>query len=219
MQRKKVVNKCIFIGTLLILISFFILILKNIGMNRKYINEQKLINDFFEETNDENYVTNDGNNNITDGETVDDNNSLDEREDNIDEEYIAIIEIPKISLKKGLFAKDSVNNDVNKNIKILSSSTMPSEDGSNLMLASHAGSSNASYFKNLYKMEIDDYIYLFYNRKRYSYKVSKIFEIEKDGNIDINKNSNNKLLILITCKLGTKKQIVVVTKLVSEEEF
>lgn len=219
MQRKKVKNKYILIGILLVLISFIIIVLRNLEINKKRINEQKLINQFFDKSFDESDITDqDDDNNNAD---INNNNdkSFDNVNDLVDEEYVAVIEIPKISLKKGLYNQSSINNDVNKNIKILSSSAMPDEDGSNLILASHAGSSNASYFKNLSKLSINDYIYLFYNRRQYVYSVNKIFEIEKDGIIDINKNNNNKLLTLITCKIGMNKQIVVIAKLVNEEEF
>lgn len=222
MQRKIMINNKMYvvIGIILILISLLILTVKLINIKNNEIKEKKLIDDFFN-----NIIRNDSDNDIDDNDgndIISSSKETDELKNNkidvFEEQYIAVIEIPKINLKKGLYDINSINNDVDKNIKILSSSKMPNEEFSNLILASHAGSSLASYFKELYKLSVNDYIYLYYNSTKYVYEVNKVFEIEKDGVIDINySNTKNKMLTLITCKLGTKKQIVVIANLVNEE--
>ena len=56
------------------------------------------------------------------------------------ENYIAVLEIPKINLKRGIYDKSSNLNNVNKNITILKDSIMPSGDNaSHILLASHSG--------------------------------------------------------------------------------
>ena len=60
-------------------------------------------------------------------------------EEIIQEEYIAILEIPKINFKRGLVAKDSINNTVDKNIMTMPISTMPDVDKGNFVLAAHSG--------------------------------------------------------------------------------
>ena len=54
-------------------------------------------------------------------------NEVDEEKSIVQEEvnYIAILEIPKINLKRGLFEKTSPQNNVNKNIYILKETTLP----------------------------------------------------------------------------------------------
>ncbi len=145
--------------------------------------------------------------------------------DNIDKvktessKYIAVIEIPKISLKRGLVDMDSKLNNVNKNIEILKESTMPTEDNSNLILAGHSGNGRVSYFKNINKLENGDLIYLYYNHTVYLYQVINKYEIEKTGQAFIQKVENKKILTLITCKINTNNQIVIISELVSEELY
>lgn len=117
------------------------------------------------------------------------------------EEYIGTIEIPKIKLKKGFYDLYSIHNNIEENITILK------KEKDIIVLAAHSGNSHISYFKDLYKLDIDDTIYIYFNDKKYEYKVIKYYEESKDGDINIKDNSSNKKLILTTCK-SAYKQIV-----------
>ena len=129
--------------------------------------------------------------------------------------YIGILEIPKINLKKMFFDIDDINNDVNKNIQVLKNSIMPNEENSILAIASHAGNGWNAFFKNLYKLELDDDIYVYYDSVKYSYKVINIYNDEKNGTISINKSNKDSLLVLTTCNLTDRtKQRVVIAKMV-----
>lgn len=131
-------------------------------------------------------------------------------------DYVAVIEIPKIKLKRGLVDKNSKYNNVNYNIQILSESQMPDIPNSNLILASHSGNSNISYFKNVNKLVLDDEVIIYYKNKTYKYKIYDIFEVEKTGEIKM-QYINNKNITLITCIPNTNKQVVLLGKLFEEK--
>lgn len=127
------------------------------------------------------------------------------------EEYIAILEIPVINLKKGIFAKESNLNVVN-NIKILKESTFPDIIGGNLILAGHSGSGIYAHFNGLYKLKIKDLINLYYKNIKYQFEIIDIYEIEKTGKALIKDNYNTNLT-LITCK-GNYKQLIIIANLI-----
>ena len=133
--------------------------------------------------------------------------------------YYALLEIPKINLKKGLYEKSSYMNNVNRSVYILKESVFPNErEISNIYLASHSGNSKVSYFKNLYKVNINDYIYLFFNGNKYIYEVYDKYEIDKKGLLHINKTDKSNIT-LITCKVGTDKQYVFNAELKQVEKY
>lgn len=129
------------------------------------------------------------------------------------EEYYGIIEIPSIKLKEGFYRKNSINNNINKSVTILKESVMPDKDNSIVYLAAHSGNGHLAYFKDLYKLKIEDMIYLNYNKKNYTYTIVDIYELDKVGNISINRNIHDNYLILTTCSNNKNKQLVVVSKL------
>ena len=126
--------------------------------------------------------------------------------------FVAVLEIPKIKLKKGLFDKNSPFNNLKNSIYTLKESTYPKDkEISHLFLASHSGNSKISYFKNLSKLNLNDYIYLYFNNNKYIYKIIDIYEIEKSGYLNYSYNDFNEI-ILITCKDNSSKQLVFVSK-------
>ena len=134
-------------------------------------------------------------------------------------DYIAVLEIPKIKLKRGIVDKNSSYNNVNRNIYTLKETTMPDEeDNSHIMLASDSGNSYISYFKNLNKLNLNDEVYFFYKNNKYVYKVIKKYEVEKTGTVKLSKK-NSSDITLITCVSGTNNQIVLVANLESIENY
>ena len=134
-------------------------------------------------------------------------------------DYIAVLEIPKIKLKRGIVNKNSFYNNVNRNIYTLKETTMPDEeDNSHIMLASHSGNSYISYFKNLNKLNLNDEVYFFYKNNKYVYKVIKKYEVEKTGTVKLSKK-NSSDITLITCVSGTNNQIVLVANLERIENY
>ena len=155
-------------------------------------------------------------------ETIDDETIIEEtpteekeeepKQDNTN--YIAVIKIPKIGLEKGLCEKGSYCNNVNRNIQILKESTYPDIANGNFILAGHSGTGRVSYFRNLYKLEQDDEVSIFYQGKEYKYKVVNIYDVEKTGTVNIVRNKEKTTLTLITCRHNTNKQIVVICELI-----
>ena len=115
------------------------------------------------------------------------------------EDYLGVIDIPKIGLYKGFYNKNSSLNNVKFNLYVLPESNNPDIDGGNLIIAGHSGNYNNSYFGNLYKLEINDTIIIHYNNLKYVYKIDNIYNEEKNGTVRIFRNSNKTTLTLITC--------------------
>ena len=182
MPKKKIIKTSliILIGSI-ILISIYYLSLY--CENRK---EEKLIRKYFNTTiNDTGYqkISNDN--------------------------YIGILEIPAINLRKGFYNIDNKNNNVNKNIQVLEKSSMPDHENSFLAIAGHSGNGRKSFFKDLYKLSINDEIIIYYNNNEYFYKINNIYEEDKDGTIEIKKDDYPKL-VLTTCSQKDKtKQIII----------
>ena len=142
-----------------------------------------------------------------------DNNDKVVNDNKTKEKYVGILEIKKIKLKRGFYSIDSNNNNVDKNIMVINSSDMPDVNLGNLILASHSGNSNISYFKNLDKLEIGDIASVYYLKNNYNYKLVNYYEVDKTGVIQIIKNNDINCLTLITCKKNTNKQLVFIFEL------
>ena len=133
--------------------------------------------------------------------------------------YIGVLEIPKINLKKGIVDKTSASNNVNKNIYTLRETTLPDEQiNSHIILAGHSGNSYVSFFRNLKKLDMKDKVYFYYKGVKYSYEVSNKYEIEKTGTTEL-KQTNISDITLITCISGTNKQVVYVATLIDQENY
>lgn len=132
------------------------------------------------------------------------------------EEYLGILEIKKIKLRKGFYKLNSNLNNVNKNITIVSSSDMPNVNKGNLILASHSGNSSVSYFRYLDKLDMEDIASIYYLGKKYDYKLINYYDVDKNGSVQIIKNNDINTLTLITCKKNTDKQTVFIFELNKE---
>lgn len=129
------------------------------------------------------------------------------------EDYLGILEIPKLNLKQGFYNIDSKNNDVNKSVMLLKNSVMPDNVNSTIILAAHSGNSYVGYFKNLDKLNIEDKINIYYQKNKYQYTVTNIYELDKNGHILVDKNIHENILVLTTCSKNEEKQLVVYAKL------
>ena len=132
------------------------------------------------------------------------------------EEYLGIIDIPKIDLYKGFYNKNSNLNNVKFNLYVLPESNYPDTDKGNLIIAGHSGNYNNSYFANLYKLVIGDDITIHYNNKDYVYEITNIYNEEKTGKVRIFRNKNKTNLTLITCtKDDDYHQTIYIAELIS----
>lgn len=131
-------------------------------------------------------------------------------------EYVAILEIPNIKFKRGLYNKESSNNIIDKNIVFLNSSDMPSEINSRVVIVGHSGDDSNSYFKNLYKLKRTNLMHLYYENYKYTYKISDIYEVKKTGTIALESKKDISTLVLVTCK-GYTKQLVIIGELINKK--
>ena len=109
-ESKKTKSRLILVGFFLVFIGFIILALKFGIFISKNAQEDKSINNFKEK---QEIVHDDITSNKEDKEVSSKSNN---------EEYIALLEIPKIKLEKGLYDIKSSLNNVDKNIQILKES-------------------------------------------------------------------------------------------------
>ena len=143
--------------------------------------------------------------------------TIKEEKETVTYNYIAVLEIPKINLKRGLLPINDKNNNVDKNVEILKNSDMPNVTNGTLALAGHSGNSRIAFFHKLYKLKENDQVFIYYQNEKYIYQVSKIERQDKDGTINFTKTKDTTELILTTCDQQNKgKQIVVVAKLVDK---
>lgn len=149
--------------------------------------------------------------------TIDENNKA---EENIKQELLLILEIPKINLKRGIYPLHSEENTIEKNVAIMKESSLPTDLNGNVVLEAHNGTASISYFNQLNKLNIDDQAYIYYQGTKYIYTVDKIYDVKKDGDVEVNRNTNKNTLTLITCKKNTNdRQLVIILYLSSKEEY
>ncbi len=117
----------------------------------------------------------------------------------VTEKYIGYLWIPKINLKKGFFAKESNQNNVEKTIYIVNGSSYPDVENGNFILAGHSGTGWKAFFNDLYKLEKGDPVTVNYNNKNYTYNITKIYKQQKTGTIAIYRNYDKTTLTLVTC--------------------
>lgn len=205
-------NLITIIGILLIIISISIVMYDNYKDNQKVLENVELVENFFEienipvEEQKEEVVIKDEEDKKTSSSPT--------------YNYIAVLEIPSIKLKRGLVDYKSKYNNVKYNIQIIEHSQMPDIENSNLILAGHNGTSNVSFFNDLDKLKEDSLVYVYYNNIKYIYKINNNYEVKKDGKVEIIRNRNKTTITLITCKKDSKdKQLVYIGYLVDKVEY
>ena len=117
--------------------------------------------------------------------------------------FIGYLEINKINLHLGFVSKNSIYNDVSKNIQLLDKSDYPDNENGTVIIAGHSGTGPLAYFKDLYKLELNDISNIYYNNTVYTYKLVDIYNVLKTGTVKIKKKSS-KGLVLITCTYNDK---------------
>ena len=206
-QRKnKRYSFIIFVGISLLFFSATYFIYDHYEKQRQDIQDTEKIEEFFEveEINEEETQ-----------EEIKEEKTVEQKQEN----YIGILEIPKIKLKRGLVDKNSSSNNVNKNIYTVKETTYPDERiNSHIILAAHSGNSYVSFFNNLKKLDMKDKVYLYYKGTKYIYEVSNRYEIKKTGKAEL-KLTNTSDIKLITCISGTDKQVVYVATLIEKQDY
>lgn len=129
--------------------------------------------------------------------------------------YLAIIEIPEISLSTGIVMSNESYSTMNRNVSIYPTSDMPDIKNGNFVLFAHNGSSRVAYFKNISKLKSGNEIYIYYNNQKYVYKVINKYNVQMNDNTPLNRITDKTIITLITCKNGNNKyRTIVVGELV-----
>ncbi len=141
------------------------------------------------------------------------------KKDNIDI-YDAILSIPQIKLKKGIYKKEDKRNNIEENVTIHEKSDYPDQENSNVILMAHSGNSKKSFFKDLNQLNSDSLVELYYNNTKYVYKIEKYITQEKSGILSIDKKSNTKTITLITCsQIDKSKQLIYIGNIIDEIKY
>jgi LPXTG-site transpeptidase (sortase) family protein len=139
--------------------------------------------------------------------------------DEVATDYIGYLVIPKINLTKGFLDIRSADNDVEKNILVVQGSNYPDTDKGNLILAGHSGTGWKAFFNDLYKLDVNDTVYVKYKNKKYIYNIVNIYTQPKVGKLAIYRNYDKTTLTLITCTNNdSTTQTIYIAELISVEE-
>ena len=122
--------------------------------------------------------------------------------------YVGVLEIPKINLKTGIVWSNKSFSTMNRNVSIYPTSVLPDKVG-NLILFGHSGTTSVGYFHKLNQLQNNDFIYLYYNQKTYTYKVFEIWEVSAANNTPLKQTDKN-TITLLTCKRGNNKRRLVI---------
>lgn len=207
MVRKGINKKSLkIIGFLFLFVSLSILVFEVTKINFKEKQEEEHIEEFMKQE-------------------VIEEVKINSKEDNTEErtetviKYNMVIQIPKIGVKKVLYDIDSKFNSVDYGIEILQKSDMPNITNGNLILASHNGNSSVSYFNKLDRLIQNDEVYIFYDGLKYIYQLNNIYEVNKTGEVLLNRSNEETILALITCKKNEDKQIIYIFNLISKGNY
>lgn len=130
-------------------------------------------------------------------------------------QYLGVLEIPKIGLKRGFYEVGNKYNSIEYNVTVIKGSTMPDVVNGNLMLMAHSGDAWISFFAYLYKLNIGDEVYVTYNGRKYQYNIVNIYVVDKIGVVPIRRNYDKTTLTMITCtKDNAYTQTVYIAELV-----
>ena len=214
------------VGSLLIILSFclifydrFTLLKDNVFSEielEKYqeINKNKSI---VNNQEDEEVIVTDANTEIIPVEEEPETTKAPTYQNTIKKEYIGYLKIDKINLNQGLVSKNSYYNNVDRNIQILKESDYPDKENGNVILAAHSGSGSISFFKNLYRLNIKDEAVIYYNGYVYTYQIVNIYNVAKNGTVQIKRDVLKNTLTLITCTHNSEtEQTVYILELVSK---
>lgn len=117
----------------------------------------------------------------------------------VSDEYVGFITIPKINLTKGFHDKRSSQNNVDTDLLVVSGSNYPNIDKGNFIVAGHSGTGWNSFFNDLYKLDINDTVYVSFQGKKYIYNIVNIYKQPKVGKLAIYRDYEKTTLTLITC--------------------
>ena len=220
LKKIKLKNSTIlFSGFLLIALGFFLGGLEYFEMKKnKAFSDMNILlfeNETPEIKEKEDKTSNDGKNDQEEEPTPEEPSTP-----NISFNYIGILEIPKLNIKRGFLDINSKYNNVDYNVTVINSSTMPDQENNNLILAAHSGACSYCYFNDLYKLTIGDVASIYYNGIKYNYNIVNIYQVPKTGKVSIRRNFDKNTLTLITCtRNDLSSQTLYILEIVSTNNY
>lgn len=119
-------------------------------------------------------------------------------------DYIGILEIPKINLKRGYYAKDDSRNNIDSNITLIDH-----VDNKDYIFAAHSGNDKIAYFNDIHLLEKGDIINLYHHNTKVSYAIYNKYLDNKNGKVSIIKSTKQRI-ILITCNNNDSNNYLVI---------
>lgn len=120
------------------------------------------------------------------------------------DDYIGILEIPKINLKRGYYNKEDSRNNIDDNVTLIDY-----VDNRDFIFAAHSGNDKIAYFNDIHLLDNGDIINLYYQNQKTTYIVYNKYLDDKNGKVSINK-SPRKRVILITCNNHNSNNYLVI---------
>ena len=201
-----------FIGALILLVGGFFLSF-NYVQAKKVIAYDHMSSMFY---NGQEVVTEEIN--IVEEENTNKPIEEDDLPEEVTNEYIGYLSIPKINLEKGFLDSRSTENDVEKNILVVDGSNYPDTERGNLIIAGHSGTGWKAFFNELYRLNVNDLAYVTYKGKKYTYSITNIYKQPKTGKLAIYRDYDKTTLTLITCTNNeSTTQTIYIAELVNVE--
>ena len=90
----------------------------------------------------------------------------------------------------------------------------PNIPNGNLIIAGHSGTGWKAFFKDLYKLILEDTLTVTYNGQNYIYKITNIYKEANTGTISIKRDKTKNTVTLVTCtKDDSSTQTVYIAEL------
>jgi len=225
-------KKVYFIGIGFIVLGILCFLVPIVHKNNNAKIEKELINDFFADADSTNENTNTINNTLATVKYIDanpntSNVAIADNTSNavvgLEEEYQKynmVVEVESVGIKKGIYPLSSPYNNIKYNVQLMETSTMPDCKNGNVILAAHNGTSSVSFFDNLKNAKLSDTVNLYYHGIKYIYKLVNIYDVPKNGTVEIKRDSTKSCVTLITCKSKDKsKQVVYIGELADTKQY
>lgn len=197
-KNKNIKSQLSKVGFFFLIVGILVFISTPLRKIKGEVFEEMRLAIFQQNINEENTTINDIN---TDNlqVTVESNKEAEENDKKTNYSYIGELSIPKIKLKRGFVSKNSKYNNIQYNIAIAKEASYPDKERGNFILMAHSGNAYISFFDKLYRLEIGNEATVSYKAKKYKYKLTKVYNQPKTGQVAIYRDPTKKTLTLITC--------------------
>ena len=117
-----------------------------------------------------------------------------------------IIYIDKINLSKEVVKADKNFGNLKNNLVYYNDFNVNNK----IIIFGHSGNGHNAYFKDLYKLSIDDEVIIYDNGKEYKYILVNKYLIDEYDNYILKEEENSKKMLLVTCdNIDDSKRLVI----------